>query len=189
MLLLAALASLLGPLPTPTPAVGGCIVMNADRLPLSKRASPLDSISFKVEKSDVKLCYSRPSLKGRTMIGGESVPYGKIWRTGSNEPTMIHTTGPLEIAGVKVAAGTYSIYTVPGEKEWEVIVNKSITQWGEESGYTSAVQAQEVGRGKVKSETLKASVEKLTFTAEPNAEKTKSLVLEWQTTRVAIPVK
>ena len=189
MLLIATLASLLGPLPAPAPAAGACITMNTEKLPLNKRASPLDSISFKVEKSDVKLCYSRPSLKGRTMIGGESVPYGKIWRTGSNEPTMIHTTGPLDIAGVKVEAGTYSIYTVPGEKEWDVIVNRSITQWGHESSYTPEVQKQEVGRGKVKAEMPRASVEKLTFTAEPNAEKTKHLVLEWQTTRVAIPVK
>jgi hypothetical protein len=88
-----------------------------------------------------------------------------------------------------VEAGTYSIYTVPGEKEWEVIVNRSITQWGHESSYTPEVQKQEVGRGKVKSETLKAPVEKLTFSAEPNSEKTKELVLEWQTARVAIPLK
>lgn len=189
MLLIATLASLLGPLPVPPPAVGACITMNTEKLPLDKRASPLDSISFKVEKSNVKLCFGRPSLKGRTMIGGEAVPYGKIWRTGSNEPTMIHTDGPLEIAGVKVAAGTYSIYTVPGEKEWEVIVNRSITQWGHESTYTPEVQKQEVGRGKVKAETLKAPVERLTFSAEPNAEKTNHLVLEWQTTRLAIPLK
>lgn len=189
MLLIATLVSLLGPAPVPVADVGGCILMNTAKLPVNKRASPLDSISFKVEKSNAKLCYSRPSLKGRNMIGGEAVPYGKIWRTGSNEPTMIHTDGPLEIAGVKVAAGTYSIYTVPGEKEWEVIVNKSITQWGHESSYTAEVQAQEVGRGKVKAETLKAPVEKLTFTVEPNASNAKHLVFEWQTTRVAIPIK
>jgi hypothetical protein len=184
-----ALAALLAATPLAAQAPGGCITMNTEKLPLNKRVSPLDSLSFTVEKSSVKLCYSRPSLKGRTMIGGEAVPYGKIWRTGSNEPTMIHTTGPLDIAGVKVPAGTYSLYTVPNEKEWEIIVNRSITQWGHESSYTPEVQAQEVGRGKVKAETLKASVEKLTFTAEPNAAKTKQLVLEWQTTRVAIPIK
>ena len=57
------------------------------------------------------------------MIGGEGVPYGKLWRTGANEPTVIFTPVALDIAGVKVAPGKYSIYTVPGEKEWEVIVN------------------------------------------------------------------
>ncbi len=191
MLLLAALvlAAPVTPTPAPARAGDGCITMNTEKLPLNKRASPLDSISFKVEKSDVKVCYGRPSLKGRDMIGGEAVPYGKIWRTGANEPTMIHTTGPLEIAGVKVPAGTYSLYTVPGAKEWEIVVNKSITQWGHESTYTPEVQAQEVGRGKVKPETLKAPVEKFTFTAEPNSTKTKSLVLTWQTTKIDIPLK
>ena len=186
MLILTALLALAIPgAAAPAP----CVTMMTERMPLAKRQSPLDSLTFTVGTSEVKLCYSRPSLKGRTMIGGEAVPYGKIWRTGSNEPTMIHTDGPLEIAGVKVQAGTYSIYTVPGEKEWEVIVNKSITQWGHESTYTPEVQAQEVGRGKVKAETLKAPVEKLTFTAEPDAQKTKHLVLTWQTTRLAIPLK
>ena len=183
MMLLATLVSLLGPAPLPMADVGGCILMNTEKLPVNKRVSPLDSLSFKVEKSNVKLCYSRPSLKGRTMIGGEAVPYGKIWRTGSNEPTMIHTDGPLEIAGVKVQAGTYSIYTVPGEKEWEVIVNKSITQWGEEHNYTDAVKAQELGRGKVKPEAMKTPVEMFTITSEPGF-----LVLQWETTRVKIPV-
>ena len=86
MLLLATLVSLLGPAALPIADAGGCILMNTEKLPVNKRVSPLDSLSFKVEKSNVKLCYSRPSLKGRTMIGGEAVPYGKIWRTGSNEP-------------------------------------------------------------------------------------------------------
>lgn len=188
-MLLTTLVALLAATPAPAAALGPCITMNTEKLPLATRKSPLDSLQFKVEKSDVKLCYGRPSLNGRTMIGGDAVPYGKIWRTGANEPTMIHTSGPLEIAGVKVPAGTYSIYSVPGEKEWEIIVNKSITQWGHESTYTPDVQKQEVGRGKVKAETIKETVNMLTFSVEPNASNAKHLVLTWQTTKVAIPLK
>lgn len=185
-MLVLALAALTAaaPTPLPAPAPSGCIIMNAEGLPLARRSSPLDSISFKVGASDVKVCYSRPSLRGRTVFGTELVPWGKIWRTGANEPTMIHTTGNITVAGVAVPAGTYSLYTVPGEKEWEVVINRSITQWGHESTYTDAVKAQEVGRGKVKPQATKAAVEKLTFTSEPGA-----LVLEWDHTRVAIPVK
>ena len=117
------------------------------------------------------------------MLGGDDVPYGKLWRTGANEPTMIHTSGPLVVAGIKVPAGSYSLYTVPNASEWEVIVNKSITQWGEEHNYTDAVKAQELGRGKVKPEALKTPVELFTITLEPGF-----LVLEWETTRVKIPV-
>lgn len=185
-MLLLALAALAAPLP-PTPpvsAASGCVVMNAERLPLARRTSPLDSVSFKVGSSDVKVCYSRPALRGRTVFGTDLVPYGKIWRTGANEPTMIHTTGAITVAGVAVPAGTYSLYTVPGEKEWEVVINRSITQWGHESTYTDEVKAQEVGRGKVKPQATKAPVEKLTFLSEPGA-----LVFEWDRTRVAIPVK
>jgi hypothetical protein len=178
------LAALLAAAPAPHMAAGACITMNTDKLPLNRRVSPLDSISFKVATSDVKVCYGRPSLKGRKMFGSDLVPYGKIWRTGANEPSMIHTSGPLTIAGVSVPAGSYSLYTVPGEKEWEIIVNKSITQWGHESTYTDEVKAQEVGRGKVKVETAKPPVEKLTFSSPPNL-----LVLEWDTTKVPIPVK
>jgi len=93
------------------------------KLPLATRQSPLDSLSFTVGKAEVKVCYGRPSLRGRKMIGGEAVPYGKLWRTGSNEPTMIHTTGPITVAGVALAPGSYSLYTIPGPKEFEVILN------------------------------------------------------------------
>ena len=68
------------------------------------------------------------------MIGGDAMPFGKLWRTGANEPTMIHTTGPIVMAGVAVPAGSLLASTrFPDPKEWHVIVNRSITQWGHES--------------------------------------------------------
>jgi hypothetical protein len=173
------------PLPAADPA---CITMNTKDLPLDTRKSPLDSTSFTVGGKTVKVCYGRPSLRGRQMLGGEAVPFGKIWRTGANEPTMIHVTGPITVAGLKVPAGSYSLYTVPGKTDWEVIVNRSITQWGEESNYTEAVQKQELGRAKVKAESMSAPVEKFTIRAEPATGEAKDLVLEWEKTRVRIPV-
>jgi DUF2911 family protein len=167
----------------PAPLALSCITMNTEKLPLATRKSPLDSLSFTIGSTDVKVCYGRPSLRGRHMVGGDAVPFGKLWRTGANEPTMIHTTGPLVIAGIAVPAGSYSFYTVPGPSEWEVIVNRSITQWGEEHNYTDAVKAQEVGRGKVKSESLKDPIEQFTIRWDSG-----SLVLEWETSRVKVPV-
>ena len=67
--------------------------------------------------------------------------------------------------------GVYSLYTVPGAKEWEVIVNRSTSQWGHESEYTDEVKAQELGRAKVKSEALKTPVETFTIKAEPAGDK------------------
>jgi hypothetical protein len=172
----------------PGPAPHACITMNTRQLPLATRKSPLDSASFTVGGTAVKVCYGRPSLRGRHMLGGEAVPFGKIWRTGANEPTMIHTTGPLAIAGIRIPAGSYSLYTVPGPSEWEVIVNRSVTQWGEESNYTDAVKAQEVGRARVKAQALTTPVEMFTIRAEPASGDASALVLEWEKTRVRVPL-
>ena len=123
------------------------------------------------------------------MLGGKAVPYGKLWRTGANEPTIFSTPIPMTVAGIKVSPGVYSLYTVPAAGEWEVIVNKSISQWGEESHYTPQVQAQEVGRAKVKSESVSSPIETFTIRAEPGPANSASLVLEWEKTRVTIPLK
>jgi hypothetical protein len=162
--------------------------MMAERMPVTKRTSPLDSLVMQVGKGEVKLCYSRPSLRGRKMIGTDAVPYGKLWRTGANEPTMIHATVPISVAGVTLQPGSYSLYTVPGPKEWEVVLNRSVSQWGHESAYTDEVQKQEVGRGKAGSASTKAPVERLTFSASPSADKVKAVVLEWENSRVEIPI-
>jgi hypothetical protein len=187
MLTLLALSLALGA-PVPGPAPHACITMNTRQLPLATRKSPLDSASFTVGGNAVKVCYGRPSLRGRNMLGGAAVPFGKIWRTGANEPTMIHTTGPVTIAGIRIPTGSYSLYTVPGPSEWEVIVNRSITQWGEESNYTDAVKAQEVGRGRVKAEALGTPIETFTIRPEPPSGDASALVLEWEKTRVRIPL-
>jgi hypothetical protein len=157
-------------------------------VPLQGRKSPLDSLTFMVGKQPVKVCYGRPSSSGRVMLGGEHVPYGKLWRTGANEPTIFFTSIPLTVAGLRVSPGVYSLYTVPGPKEWEVIVNRSVSQWGREDQYTDKVKAQEVGRAKVMSETTSSPLETFTIQAEP-AGSDAVLVLEWEKTRVKIPVK
>jgi Protein of unknown function (DUF2911) len=158
-------------------------------VPVEGRKSPLDSLSFTVSGKQVKVCYGRPSSSGRVMLGGEAVPYGKVWRTGANEPTIFYAPVPLSIAGIKVQPGVYSLYTVPGKNQWEVIVNHSISQWGKEDQYTDEVKAQEVGRAKVKGEAGSTPVETFTIRAEPAGAKSANLVLEWEKTRVKIPVQ
>ncbi len=170
------------------PAVSADTACPHRNVPLEGRKSPLDSLTFSVAGKQVKVCYGRPSSRGRVMLGGENVPYGKVWRTGANEPTIIFTSTPLKVAGLSVAPGAYSLYTVPGAREWEIIVNRSTSQWGEESNYTDKVKAQEVGRAKVKTETVSKPVETFTISAEPSPGKATALVLEWEKTRVKIPV-
>jgi hypothetical protein len=123
------------------------------------------------------------------MLGGKDVPYGKLWRTGANEPTIFFAPIPLQVAGLRVPPGVYSLYTVPGPKEWEIIVNRSITQWGKENQYTDAIKAQELGHAKLKSEKVAAPVETFTIRAEPAGSDAATLVLEWEKTRVRIPIQ
>jgi hypothetical protein len=175
--------------PVPVVADSACPVLRPNDVPVKGRQSPLDSLSFTAANQTVKVCYGRPSARARTMIGGQGVPYGKLWRTGANEPTVIFTPVALEIAGVRVEPGKYSLYTVPGKTEWEVIVNSSTSQWGHENAYTDEVRAKEVGRGKAPTEKLTAPVETFTITAEPVSGDVQRLVLAWEKTKVAVPVK
>jgi hypothetical protein len=175
--------------PLPAAADSACPVLLPNDVPVQGRQSPLDSLTFTVAKQTVKVCYGRPSARGRTMIGGKGVPYGKLWRTGANEPTVIFTPIALEIAGVKVPPGKYALYTVPGEKEWQIIVNRSTSQWGHENSYSKEVEAQEVGRGKTRAEKQDPPIETFTISADPATGETQRLVLAWETARVAIPIK
>jgi len=157
-------------------------------VPVEGRASPLDSVMFQVDGHDMKICYGRPSTRGRTMIGGSFVPYGRVWRTGANEPTILHATAPVAIAGIEVPAGTYSLYTVPGEDEWQIIVNRAIDQWGHERFYTGEVLAQEVARASVPSVRTADHAETFTIAAERDGDAA-HIVMAWEMIRVRIPIE
>jgi len=176
---------------TGTPAQGSdlaCVIMSGDHESAAHRVSPLDSVSFEIGGGEVKICYGRPSARGRTIFGSDIVPFNQVWRTGANEPTMIHTSVPLTIGDIEVQPGTYSLYTVPGESEWQIIVNAAVDQWGRENYYTEEVEAQELGRYTVPAETTDEHVETFTIRAVPGAMDDVSLVLEWVRARVTVPV-
>jgi hypothetical protein len=154
------------------------------------RASPLAATRFELAPGvHGKLCYGRPALGFRRMLGSDRVPFGRLWRTGANEPTTLHVDGPVRVGGLDLPAGSYAIYTVPDPASWQVIVNRATRQWGLESEYTDAVRAREVGRFRARAEVLDTPVETLTFRPVRAAEGAVDLLLEWQTTRVRIPVE
>jgi hypothetical protein len=152
------------------------------------RSSPTRSVSFVVGTSEVKVCYGAPRARGRRMIGGSPVPFGQLWRTGANEPTTVRSTGPVSIAGIAVPAGRHSLYTIPGPETWEVIVNRSTSQWGIESEYSDRVRASEIGRAVVASKRRPHHVEVLTIGAETSGTGGLDLVIQWETTEVRLPV-
>lgn len=161
-----------------------------ERMALDRRPSPLDSLSFAVGSATVKICYGRPSLKGRVMLGPDDAPhpFGKVWRTGANETTKFIATAPVRVGSLEVPAGMYALYSIPGETEWQVIVNTSHEQWGHERNYTAEVQAHDLGRVPVAAETLTEPVETFTIRAEPQADGTVHLILEWQDARIRVPI-
>lgn len=153
------------------------------------RPSPMAALGFRLGDARVKLCYGRPAARGRTMLGGKHVPFGRLWRTGANEPTTIIATTALEIAGIRVPAGRASLYTVPGPESWEVILNRSTSQWGIESEYGEAVRAAEIGRTIVPSVHDSAHVERLRLEFERASAEAGDLLIAWESTRVRIPIQ
>ena len=157
--------------------------------PTEDRPSPYDSVAVPLGDATGQVCYSRPKARGRTIFGADGlVKFDQLWRTGANEPTIIHLPVAATIAGIAVEPGAYSIYTIPGASEWTVIVNASITQWGHEGRYNEAVQAQEVGRSTVPSGATDVHTEDFTIQAL-QAEGGADLVLTWERTRISIPVR
>ena len=84
--------------------------------------SPITEITQEVGLTEVKLSYSRPSAKGRKVFG-ELVPFGEVWRTGANASTKLTFTEDVKIEGNPLKAGTYALYTIPGDKEWTIIIH------------------------------------------------------------------
>jgi len=166
---------------------------------LAERPSPYDSVEVSVDSAQAKLCYSRPSANGRVVFG-ELVPWDVLWRTGANEPTILILDQDAEIAGLPVEAGKYSIYTVPSQGQWTVVVNASTGQWGQTlettlpdgtvppSSYTADVQAEEVGRAPIRTEQVDF-VEQFTASFGPPSGSSVDLFFDWEATRVVVPVR
>lgn len=102
---------------------------NAEGEAGSKRPSPLKSTENNVGEAQIKIIYSSPGVKDRE-IWGDLVPYNKIWRTGANDATIFETSADLKINDTILKRGKYSLFTVPGESKWTVMINKVWDQWG-----------------------------------------------------------
>lgn len=146
-------------------------------------ASPPGQASVKIGAATITIDYSRPSIRGRKIMGG-LVPYDKVWRTGANAATTLKTDAALEIGGATVPAGTYTLYSWPGEKAWKLIINKQTGQWG-----TQYDEKQDLARVDLKVETLPAPLELFTITLAAAGANAGTLTLEWETTKLSVPVK
>ncbi len=148
-----------------------------------ERPSPLQRVELSVGGNDGLLCYGAPSARGRDIMGG-LVPFGEPWRMGANEPTTLHLSGPATIQGVAVEPGSYSIYAIPGESEWTIVLNSTHERWG--IPIDESVRASDVGSFTVEPETMDESVETLQFRFEPTPDAPMGdIIMEWENTRVS----
>lgn len=143
--------------------------------------NPPKSPRVTAEGKGVKVSYGQPSKKGRVIFGGLEA-YGKVWRTGANEATEITFDKDATFGDKPVKAGTYTLFTVPGEKEWTVILNSELKQWG--AYKYEEIKGKDVLKTTVPATTTSAPVEKLTITLPDN-----KFVLEWDKTKVEVPIK
>lgn len=147
------------------------------------RKSPMAVATLKSGKTYVKIVYSQP-FKNEREVFGSLVPYGKIWRTGANEATEITLTQKIKIGGKTLAAGTYSVFSIPQADKWTLIFNKELGLWGEYE-YNSKC---DVLRFDVPVKTLDQSWEAFTIKIDKLG-KGATLSMMWDKTAVEIPIE
>ena len=137
------------------------------------------------DKAAVRVIYSRPQANGREVFGG-LVPYGEVWRTGANEAPEIKFYQEVTIGDQKLPAGSYALFTVPGEDEWTVIFNKGVDDWG---AY-SYDEKQDVLRATASAESLDKPQEAFVIQFTPGeAEDTAVMHLAWGDTVARLPIR
>jgi len=138
--------------------------------------SPAASASAAIGTATIDITYNAPSMRGRKIMGG-LVPYGHVWRTGANPATTLTTSADLHFGSLFVPAGTHTLYTLPGEKDWLLIVNKQTGQWGTEYN-----QAQDLGRVPMLAKPVSSPQEVLSISFEHTTPASTELHIRWETT-------
>lgn len=145
-----------------------------------KGGSPHVRTDWTVDGANISIEYGRPSLKGRT-IGRDVAPYGREWRTGADEATTLKTDKDLTIGTLSVPAGTYTLYTLPGESEWQLIVSRKTGQWG-----VPYPEGEDLGRVPMKVGKTSSPVEQLTIAIDDTADGG-LLRVEWGSVSASVP--
>jgi hypothetical protein len=144
-----------------------------------KGGSPHVRSEWTVDGASISIEYGRPSLKGRD--DAKMMPPGREWRTGADEATTLKTDKGLMFGKLMVPAGTYTLYTVPGEAEWQLVVSKKTGQWG-----IPYPTGEDLGRAPMKVAKTAAPVEQLTISIE-DTQAGGELRIEWGNTSARAP--
>lgn len=147
-------------------------------------ASPMDLASFKKGgESLIKVYYSRPQKNDREVFG-KQIKYGKVWRLGANENTEITFATDVKINGITVKAGTYSMFAIPNEKEWTIIINSEVNKWG----HFFYSDKDDIVRINVAVEEAKDIVEAFSMAFDKSKNGT-ALKMAWDNVQVALPIE
>lgn len=157
---------------------GIAVAQEGKKAPLSPPAKAEATLNGK----KITIDYSAPSKRGRKIMG-ELVPYGQVWRTGANAATTLTTEGDLMVGSVHVPAGTYSLFTIPGEKEWTLIINKETGQSG-----TKYDESKDLGRTKLAVKALAAPAETFAISLPSAGQNQATLSLKWENTEATARV-
>lgn len=131
----------------------------------------------------VSVDYGAPSMRGRKIMG-ELVPYGKVWRTGANEATKFHTDSDILVGEAKVPAGDYTLYTLPGENAWKLIINKQTGQWG-----TVYDESKDLARVDMRLNKTEQPVEQMEIKLDPQKDGNVILHVIWEKTDASVELK
>ncbi len=149
----------------------------------AQKVSPAATAEIELGGKKITIQYSRPYMKGRTIMGG-LVPYGKVWRTGADDATALHTDADLDIGGLKVPAGNYTLYTLPSADTWKLIINKQTGQWG-----TEYDQSQDLGRVDLQKASTDHMIDQFIIRFVKTGADSADLILEWEKTKLSVPVR
>jgi len=154
-------------------------MINEKRIP----PSPRDSVTLSLGNAKLSINYGRPLMRGRRIIGNV-VPFDSVWRTGASAATALATDADLSIGGVSLPKGKYSLWTLPSEKGWKLIINKKVGP-----GAPQYDQKQDFVRIDMKKELLESAIEQLTISLEGTGADTGVLKLAWENTQVSVDFK
>jgi hypothetical protein len=150
--------------------------------PLAAQLSPRINTSVAIAGRKITIGYGAPSMRGRKIMGW-LVPYGEVWCAGANDATSLDTEADLDINGLNVPKGSYTLWTLPNANQWLLIVNRQTGQW-----HTEYDQGRDLGRIKMNLKMLPAAVERMKFELTAPGGNKGTLALRWETTEVSVPI-
>ena len=148
----------------------------------TKSHSPFEKVEASHGPLQVAVEYCKPLMKGRKIFG-ETVPYNTVWRTGANDATLIAFSKNCTIAGRKLKGDTYSLWTIPGEDYWTIILNSETGQWG-----TNYDETKDYLKVKVPASKVTSTREQLQISFSEVADGI-DMKIAWENTEVIVPIK